>query len=260
MAARQAWPSVSLTAAVRREYPRTRDVVDDVVDDVAGLASCDLIVVAVPIDRVPGCLTEIARTGTHSVVTDISSTKRQVMTAAAACGLTAFVGGHPMAGGERPGLEFARAELFRGRPWLLVPGSADAAADESLERFVAGLGAVVQWTDAETHDRTVAYVSHLPQIIAAALMNAVDGAVGTTGRTMAGNAFGEMTRLASSPADMWTAVLAENADFLREALERFIRELPSAPSRAEAARWAHEALARSGEARARWRDTGQPGE
>lgn len=258
LATRQAWPTVRLVAAVRREHPQARQVVDEIVTDVGALASCDLIIVAVPIDRVPACLSDLARTGTTALVTDVSSTKRQIMAAATAAGLPSFVGGHPMAGGERPGLDCARADLFRGRPWILVQGTATPATDAQLERFAAGLGAVVRWMDAETHDRTVAYVSHLPQMVAAALMNAADAALGTAGHAVAGNAFGEMTRLASSPPEMWTAVLGENRDFVREALARFIRELPVEPGGADPGAWAEDALGRSGEARARWRGTLPP--
>jgi prephenate dehydrogenase len=258
LAARQAWPTVRLVAAVRREHPQARQVVDEIVTDVAALAPCDLIVVAVPIDRVPECLLELSRSGTRAVVTDVSSTKRQVMAAATAAGLPSFVGGHPMAGGERPGLDCARGDLFRGRPWILVKATGTPAADAQLERFAIGLGAVVRWMDAETHDRTVAYVSHLPQIVAAALMNAADAALGTAGQAVAGNAFGEMTRLASSPPEMWTAVLGENRDYVREALARFIRELPADPAGVEPGDWVREALTQSGEARARWRATSKP--
>ncbi len=259
LATRRAWPSVSLTACVRRENPRVREVVDDVVGRVGDLASCDLIVMAMPIDRVPEYLVDLARSGTRALVTDVSSAKRRVMAAAVTAGLTSFIGGHPMAGGERPGLEFARADLFQSRPWLLVPGSGDVGSCAALERFVTGLGAVAQWMNAERHDRTVAYVSHLPQIVAAALMNAADAAVGAAGSTVAGNAFGEMTRLASSPSDMWTAVLAENADFVAEALATFLSELPVDASIASGD-WAHDALARSGEARAHWRRSRPGGE
>jgi len=136
----------------------------------------------------------IATSGTEALVTDVGSTKRRVMRAAQEAGLPSFVGGHPMAGGERPGWAEARADLFEDRPWLLVGGSAPSHLAERFEAFVHALGARPRWTAADAHDRTVAYVSHLPQLLAAALLNAADAATADDGPDIAGKAFAEMTR------------------------------------------------------------------
>lgn len=247
-AIRRAYPAVSILGCDPRAEAAA--VVDDMVT-VDGMADADLIFACVPAAELPRCLETIARTSTRAVVTDVGSTKRRVMAAAAQAGLRAFIGGHPMAGSERSGLESARADLFAGRPWLLVKGSADASDAVALDAFLVGLGAVTRWMDASGHDRTVAYVSHLPQVVATALMNAADGAVGADGPAVAGNAFAEMTRLASSPAAMWTAVFGDNADYVREAIEAFTRELPGGSE--APGDWARAALGRSGEARDRWR-------
>ena len=71
---------------------------------------------------------------------------------------------------------------------------------------------------ADTHDRVMAYVSHLPQLLATALMSTAGRAVGAEGPAAAGPGFGDMTRLASSPADIWRGILASNADYVREAM------------------------------------------
>jgi prephenate dehydrogenase len=259
MAVRRAWPSVSLVGCDLTPSTRAREVVDDVVERVADLAGCDLVLLAVPTGQLPDSFEQLVGAGSRAVVTDIGSTKRGVMAAAASAGLVSFVGGHPMAGAERSGLAFARADLFQDRPWLLVPGSGDARARTTIERFVIGLGARVEWMDAITHDRTVAYVSHLPQILAAALMNAAERAVGNSGPAVAGHAFAEMTRLASSPPAMWSGVLAENADFVSEALAALGDQLPRSGGRA-LAEWANRALVESGEARERWRQKPQDGQ
>jgi prephenate dehydrogenase len=251
MAVRAAWPSVRVSAFVRTPTPEARAVTDALVPEVADLAGCDLIVLATPVDAMVPAFMALAKTGTRAVVTDMGSTKRTVMAAAREAGLSNFVGGHPMAGAERPGLALARPDLFRGKAWLLVKGSANVEASARVEMFVGGVGAVPHWMDAETHDRTIAFVSHLPQMVAVALMNAADGAVGLGGRDAAGSAFAEMTRLASSPREMWTGVLTDNADYVREALIALLRELPEAEG--DPGAWAREALARSGDARARWR-------
>lgn len=253
LAAKARWPGVRVTGTASRHGALPAGMLDRTVTGVAELAAdCDLIVLGVPVPVMPAIMSELARLGTKAVVTDVGSTKRRVMASAAAAGLATFIGGHPMAGGERPGASEARADLFEGKPWLLVEGASSPDGAAKLEQFARALGAVTQWMDADTHDRTVAYVSHLPQIVAAALMNAADVGVGGTGPTVAGNAFAEMTRLASSPAAMWRDICADNADFVIEALSAFLDELPRGTT-PDAGTWIHEALARSGNARSRWR-------
>jgi prephenate dehydrogenase len=249
LAARRALPGVSILGFDPDAAGAAARVVDRVVPSLADLRDTDLIVVSVPVDGIRSTLEALGRTSTEALVTDVGSTKRSVM--AAATGLRAFVGGHPMAGSERAGLDSARADLFVDRPWLLVRGSAAAVDEARLDQFVRTLGARPRWITADEHDRVVAYVSHLPQILAAALMNAADRAVAGTGPEVAGRAFAEMTRLASSPPAMWASVLGDNADFAGEALAAVIAALPRDPARL--ADWIRDALAESGHARDRWR-------
>jgi prephenate dehydrogenase len=187
-------------------------------------------------------------------VPDVGSTKRHVLLVARATRGLRFVGGHPMAGRERPGLDQAHPDLFVDRPWLLVEGTADAAAGARLEAFVRALGARARWMDAAAHDRAVAFVSHLPQILGGALMAAAERGVGGLGADAAGPAFGEMTRLAASPPDMWRTVLAENADFVMDALAGLVAELPSVTDLQSGA-WVRDVLGPAGEARRRWQRT-----
>ncbi len=98
----------------------------------------------------------------------------------------------------------------------------------------------------------MAYVSHLPQLLATALMNVAYDAVGDEGLAAAGPAFAEMTRLASSPSDLWQGILMQNADFTAEAVERFIACLPS-DGRLASGDWVRDAFARAGQARGQWR-------
>lgn len=251
LAARRAWPNVHVTGTPSRSGPLPDGLVDQTTADIAILSrESDLVVLAVPVDVMPAMMATIAASRATALVTDVGSTKRSVMRAAHETGLTSFVGGHPMAGGEKPGSAEARADLFDDRPWLLVEGSAGKAAGERFETFIQALGARTRWMAAEAHDRAVAYVSHLPQLLAAALLNAADAATADDGPEIAGKAFAEMTRLASSPADMWRGICADNADFIREALGAFQKELPNGPD--GIGDWISQALARSGAARQRW--------
>lgn len=253
LAARRAWPSVRITGTPSRSGVLPDGMLDRTeADTVALAADSDLVIFGVPVTVMPDMMATLVRAGTTAVVTDVGSTKRGVMSAARDAGLRAFIGGHPMAGGERPGAAEARADLFVGKPWLLVEGTASAEESARLEAFVRELGAVPRWMPADVHDRTVAYVSHLPQVVAAALMNAAEHAVADTGPHVAGNAFAEMTRLASSPAGMWQGICAENADFVTEALRNFLAQLPAGQGLVDGS-WVADALPRSGAARDRWR-------
>lgn len=257
LAARARWPGVHVAGTASRHVPLPEGLLDRTVADVSELADCDLIVLGVPVSVMPGLMRVLADRRTTAVVTDVGSTKRSVVAAAAAAGLASFVGGHPMAGGERPGASEARADLFVDKPWLLVEGTASADTGARVEQFVRRLGARPLWMTPDEHDRTVAYVSHLPQVLAAALMNAADARVPALGPHVAGNAFAEMTRLASSPADMWRGICADNADFVAEALRALLEELPGDVE--SGGDWIRSALNRSASARTRWRSaSGKP--
>ena len=252
LAARRTWPDVRIAGTPSRSGPLPGGMLDHATSDVAALArESDLVVLAVPVTAMPDLMRTIAGAGAGALVTDVGSTKRNVMRAARDADLPAFVGGHPMAGGEKPGAAEARADLFTGRPWLLVEGSATPALQQRFEQFAAALGAATRWMTADAHDRAVAYVSHLPQVGATALMNAAERGAAADGPHVAGNAFAEMTRLASSPADLWRGICAENGDFVREALQHFLAELPADD---DVGGWIAGALAQSAGARDRWQD------
>jgi len=253
MGIRAAWPAVTITAcdrADRLEAGRRRGLIDAEVSEAAGLAASECIVLAVPMAAMREVIDQLGRCRARGIITDVGSTKRAVMAAAAAAGLRRFIGGHPMAGSEHAGLEHARADLFRGRPWLLV-ASAATEADKAVETFITALGGHPRWLSAENHDRTMAYVSHLPQLLATTLMNVASRQVGEEGVAAGGPAFVEMTRLASSPSALWQGILSENADFTTEALKRFVDALPDGADVGSAA-WVREAFTHASQARQRW--------
>ena len=130
-----------------------------------------------------------------------------------------------MAGSAKGGLENARPDLFKGRPWLLTPSGEGGEALEKLTAFVSALGAEPRIIDAATHDRVLAFLSHLPQLTASALMQVVGDAVGTDGLALAGRGLADTTRLASSPAEIWRDIAATNADEIAPALDALIAML-----------------------------------
>ena len=204
-------------------------------DSVAALPDTSLIILAAPVRQNIDLLQQIGSAGRvlsdpanrRPVVTDVSGTKREIVTAARTPSrVLTFVGGHPLGGGERGGFAFARPDLFAGRPWIFTPdGDESADAVERLSRFVTGLGARPSVLSAEDHDRVMAYVSHLPQLAASALMEAVGATAGVEGLRMAGRGLVDTTRLASSPADVWRDICLTNADAIGDALDCLIARL-----------------------------------
>jgi prephenate dehydrogenase len=191
------------------------------VDDLPNVA---LIILAAPVRQNVELLRQINR---HAIVTDVGGTKREIVAAARALPAeTTFVGGHPLGGGERGGFAFARPDLFAGRPWIFTPdGSGSAEAVERLSRFVTGLDAKPSILSADEHDRVMAFVSHLPQLVASALMDTIGSAAQAEGLSMAGRGLVDTTRLASSPADVWRDICLTNADAIGDALDCFIARL-----------------------------------
>ena len=230
---RQAWPSAAVIGVDRPEVSAAAHRLGATTESRASveeLQDVELIVLATPVPEIVRLIGAAAAAKLDAIVTDVGSTKRLVTEAAASAALR-FVGGHPIAGSAHGGLTHARPDLFAGREWLLVPGGAPEDDVRRLERLVIeGLRAEPRRIDAAAHDRAMAYVSHLPQLVATALMKTAGAAVGPDGLDVAGPGFSDMTRLASSSAEIWRGILASNADFVAEALDAFISALPSTVS------------------------------
>ncbi len=235
---RATWPDVRVIGLDRRRVIQEAlraGVIHDYRTALADFADCDLVILATPVPAILELLDEAAAgVGPRAVITDVGSTKRVITAAATRLGLTRFVGGHPMAGSEHAGLGHASATLFDGRPWLIVAADSDRGDSVSLvERFARGLGAEPRRIDAAAHDRIMAYVSHVPQLVASALMTTAGQRCGQAALAACGPAFAEMTRVAASPFESWRGTLATNADFVIEALEAFVGRLPSAQALGE---------------------------
>jgi prephenate dehydrogenase len=230
LALRAAWPAVwiaGVDSAAIVDAAHARKIIDEGRDSARALADFDLILLATPVAVIIETIADLGRAGLSTVVTDVGSTKRRVLEAAEAARLVDFVGGHPMAGSERGGLDAARADLFHGKPWFLAPGStASPDACDRLSRLVQGVGASPSIVTPDTHDRTVAYLSHLPQLLASGLMVTGAEALGEEGVRFAGRGFDEMTRLAASSYAVWESILATNADYIAEALQAMVGTMP----------------------------------
>jgi prephenate dehydrogenase len=212
------------------------------------LDGTDVVVLAAPataclelIDRLAGPWRD--RLPAAAVVTDVASTKARLVARADAVGLR-FVGGHPMAGLERAGFAASAADLFRDRPWILVPGALASPADVArVEAVVRACSARPIVMDAGAHDRAVAGISHLPLVTAVALVEAVTGVTDAgqdagpaadwpTAAGLAAGAWRDMTRLVRGDPAMGAAIVATNAEALaarvrdlRAALDAWLAEL-----------------------------------
>jgi prephenate dehydrogenase len=236
LAARQLWPKALVIGVDNKDVLETAmrlHAIDVAADDPIVLAEADVVILAAPVKANIALLAELDENVRQpAVITDTGSTKREIVAAAASLPARfTFVGGHPLAGAAHGGLEHARPDLFSGRPWLLTPSSASAmpaggdiadAAVIKLTEFVQALGAVPRVIGVPAHDRLLAYLSHLPQLTASALMQVVGDAVGQEGLSLAGRGLADTTRLASSPPDIWRDIAATNADEIGRALDALI--------------------------------------
>lgn len=167
----------------------------------------DLIVLAGPVSAI---LEGLPRLETDALVTDVAGIKAPVV--AAGRHLPHFVGGHPMAGRESSGPEASTAGMFRGATWVLATDGADNADLDRLESIVRSLGANPLRMTADAHDRAVAAVSHVPQVLAAALVNLIGD--DPTRLELAAGGFRDVTRIALSEPRWWADVLVQNQSSL----------------------------------------------
>lgn len=186
-----------------------------------GVAGAQVVVVCTPVTRIADDVCRAAAAAPEAVlITDAGSTKRQLVEAVEA-DLRArgvFVGGHPIAGSERKGVEHAAADLFEGRACVLTP-TENTPADR-LERargFWRALGCRLIEISPVAHDAALALTSHLPHAVAAALAAAVPPDV----LGMAAGAYRDGTRVAGSDAALWAGIFVANRRPLLEAIEEF---------------------------------------
>jgi len=210
---------------VRRKARRARAVAATA-STVEAAAGCDVVVLAAPPAASRALLARLARVARPGlVVTDVGSVKGPIVREARRLGLRSFVGGHPMAGTERQGFAASRAEMFRGAAWWIVPAE-DARATRLVRRLVRTVGARPVSIDADGHDRVVAFLSHAPQVVSWAVLEAARrDPVARRHLAAAGPGFRDMTRLARGPVALWRQILSENRREVARAVAGVARRL-----------------------------------
>ena len=220
---------------IGRDTGRLRPALEDgtldvITTDLAeGVRAADFVLLAAPVLTIEGLLEPVYRAApAGAVVTDVGSTKRNIVRAAerlAAGRPLAFVGSHPLAGSEQSGYRAARADLFRGATVVVTPTDrTELAALKRATEFWEALGARVSSLDPETHDRAVAAISHLPHLIACALVDGA-GRVEPSALDLAARGFRDTTRIAAGDPGMWTEIFLANRDALSASVEGFQQAL-----------------------------------
>lgn len=230
LAVRRRGVAREIVAVGRRPEQLARAVADGVVDRATvdpgeGARGAEVILLATPVATIEALLPEVWRAADpDSVITDVGSTKARIVSTAeglARARPLAFVGGHPMAGSEQSGYTEARADLFVGATVILTPTeSSDPRAVKRVSEFWQALGGRVVILDPEVHDQVVAVVSHLPHLVAFALVEAVlrcePAALGFSGR-----GFADSTRIAASDPHVWRDIFLSNREALAQSVAAF---------------------------------------
>ncbi len=189
------------------------------------VAQADLTIVCTPVGVMPAVFESIAgavRAG--AIVTDVGSTKRTIVSAGEKfiAPRGRFVGSHPMAGSDKQGIEAANAHLFQKSVCIITPTEfSDIHAVNTTEQFWTRLGSRLTRLAPSEHDRLLADVSHMPHLLAAALMNMQD----ERATAVSGNGFRDSTRIAGGDAKLWRDIFMDNRDPIIRSLDRLMAGL-----------------------------------
>ena len=228
---------VGCDRALVLEKARRIGAIDVGIEDPAeAIRGSDLIFLASPVGSIVDLIERIGPIASpDALITDAGSTKTEILNRAQAVfgdqAARRFIGGHPMAGKEHSGIDYAEAALFRNAIWLLVttgrrqnsenPRTIPSKAME-YQQLLEKIGARVLHMEAERHDRLCAWISHLPQMLSTALAGALVDEFGDDPEVhlVGGRALREMTRISSSPYSMWRDIAHTNSGNIEHALSR----------------------------------------
>jgi len=211
--------------AATRALAVERGCLDETSDCLSAVSGADIVVFAVPVGVMPDLMT---RTQPHidsdALVTDVGSVKRRIVAEGWRLFGERFVGGHPMAGSEQSGAASARADLFVGASWAIVPPAGSETAQDAasrIEMMATGVGGRPVRLTAERHDHIAALVSHLPHAISFSYTRIVAETDARAAADIAGASYRDLTRIAASERELWADILLENRDETLAAIGRF---------------------------------------
>lgn len=197
-------------------------------DSRSGVKDADIVFICLPV----GLIAKTAEDIMHyckktAIITDVGSVKEVIVNEIEkhtshrkSKKLPEFLGGHPIAGSEKTSVKYASPDLFKNAVVVLTPTSKNtAAALKKIKELWRCMNAKVKIMSAKKHDRVIAYTSHLPHMIAFALVKAVNHL------EFAGSSFRDTTRIVSSDPSMWADIVSENRENIMKAIDEFKKEL-----------------------------------
>jgi prephenate dehydrogenase len=205
--------------------------IDTAHDSVASaVVEAELVFCAAPVMALPGVAAEaLDAAGEDTAVTDVGSVKRDVIAALGSD--SRFIGGHPLAGAETAGVENARADLFEGARWYLTPASTTAGVlYDRVQRAIADMGARPQAIEADTHDRLMATISHLPHVVANILVTQAATALSEESEHLpeVGPSFRDATRVAGANPPIWGDIFTGNREAVASEIDATVAKLSEA--------------------------------
>jgi len=208
------------------------DAVDEGTDDLGkAVQGADLIILAAPVGAILDCIPRL-KGASKALVTDVGSTKRLICERARdTLGADPlFLGGHPLAGKERAGVENADATLFANARYVLTPLEEGHLEDPRIKAFVSllsAIGARPYFMDPARHDRALAFLSHLPQLVSSALASLIaeESREARLPVELAATGLRDVTRLAESPYSVWRDICLTNLENIQPALEALVAKL-----------------------------------
>ena len=204
-----------------------RGAIDHIAESVSdAVARADAAFACAPVGALPRLVDEaLAAAGPSTVVTDVGSTKRAI---AGHVDDERFVGGHPIAGSESAGVQHARADLFQAAAWYLTPSARSSGVlYERLHGLLVSFGARPLALDADSHDRLLATVSHLPHVLANVLVSQAARTVDREDEALprVGPSFRDATRVAGANSAIWTDIYVQNAAAIADEVDATIERL-----------------------------------
>lgn len=220
---------------VLKKAKRLGVIEEGVADPIEACTGSDVVVLSTPVGSIISLIDKLAsQLPAETLLTDVGSTKAEIVECAqAAFGVNArqrFLAGHPMAGKEKGGVEFADPDLFRGAVWFFTPLPKQRFAGGRIGEYVSWikkLGAKVSLLDPAKHDELCAWISHVPQMISTAVASTLVEEYGKNAPLLetGGRALREMTRTASSPYSMWRDIALTNKKNIGHALMKLEQKL-----------------------------------
>ena len=200
-----------------------------------GVVNAEVVFLATPVLEIIKLIPRIKPfLSKNCLITDTGSTKKEILDKAEKIFSNKhdYIGSHPMAGLEKGGIEYASSDLFVDKPFITIPKKMNSNfAEPKMSSFIHGIGAVEIKMDINEHDRIIAMISHLPQLIAVLMTNMM-GSVADEGNnekyfSIGGKVFNEMTRIASSPFPIWKDIFQTNKFWTIKAIEELVNLLES---------------------------------